>query len=320
MRRTREKTRRIASGARAILRESLRERIGPGPTIDVQWVRRIGAGLSRDIFASRVVIEPDEQGLSGAYVVQMPRPDSDPDLDERTLREESLLRQLRRERLPFRIPDLLGAVRRLDDLIMIRSYLEGQPLDMRLGRQEGFLPWRVVADVAAAVHSVAFDEWSFEPAGPATRREHALEKMAPFEGLVGLEIDAARQWAIEHLPPPVPTVLIHGDLLGQNILVHPDQPLAVIDWEYGGRGDPAYDLAIVTRGVERPFLAEDGFDRLLGAYREAGGADLDDDDVRFYEVCMGVKWYRNALEGRVRHTPERALEVLRSILRTIADH
>ncbi|MES1178233.1 MAG: phosphotransferase [Myxococcales bacterium] len=33
----------------------------------------------------------------------------------------------------------------------------------------------------------------------------------------------------------------------------PGQTPAVIDWEYTALGDPAYDLAIVTRGARRPF-------------------------------------------------------------------
>jgi len=53
-------------------------------------------------------------------------------------------------------------------------------------------------------------------------------------------------------PPDDPSVLLHGDLLGQ-ILLAMDGPHHVINWEYATRGDPAYDLAIVTRGVEQPF-------------------------------------------------------------------
>jgi aminoglycoside phosphotransferase (APT) family kinase protein len=39
----------------------------------------------------------------------------------------------------------------------------------------------------------------------------------------------ARQWALEHLPPAQPSVLLHGDLLGQNILLAPGIPPTVID-------------------------------------------------------------------------------------------
>ncbi len=59
--------------------------------------------------------------------------------------------------------------------------------------------------------------------------------------------------------------LLHGDLLGQNILLAADGPHHVIDWEHVKHGDPAYDLAIVTRGVKQPFQIANGLDRLLEA-------------------------------------------------------
>ena len=67
-----------------------------------------------------------------------------------------------------------------------------------------------------------------------------------------------------HLPPATPSALLHGDLLGQNILFSLDgEPLGLIDWEQTELGDPAYDLAIVTRGVKRPFKVSGGLDLLV---------------------------------------------------------
>ena len=44
----------------------------------------------------------------------------------------------------------------------------------------------------------------------------------------------------------------------------------------------AYDLAIVTRGARRPFQMADGLDRLLGDYREAGGAPVTRADIHVH--------------------------------------
>ena len=70
----------------------------------------------------------------------------------------------------------------------------------------------------------------------------------------------------EHLLAAEPATLVHGDLLGQNILLHPTQPPTVIDWEFADLGDPAYDLAVVTRGKPKPFDMIKGLQRLLEAY------------------------------------------------------
>jgi len=76
-------------------------------------------------------------------------------------------------------------------------------------------------------------------------------------------------------------VILHGDLLGQNILLGPGDRPTVIDWEYARYGDPAYDLAIVTRGVKRPFQVVDGLARLIDAYQRYGGSEVMGDHVHY---------------------------------------
>jgi thiamine kinase-like enzyme len=89
--------------------------------------------------------------------------------------------------------------------------------------------------------------------------------------------------------------LLHGDLLGQNILLAVDGPHHVIDWEYARRGDPAYDLAIVTRGIKQPFHIDRGLDRLRDAYRAHGGHDiLDDPCSRCARARRTSSWRRTA--------------------------
>lgn len=127
----------------------------------------------------------------------------------------------------------------------------------------------------------------------------------------------AHQWAIEHVPPEAPSVLLHGDLLGQNILLSSDGLPWVIDWEYAMRGDPAYDLAIVTRGVRQPFQIAGGLDRLLDSYAGYGGMEIAADHVHVYELCLIAGWYRDALAGNSSHSPAHELDRMRSLLRRL---
>ena len=89
----------------------------------------------------------------------------------------------------------------------------------------------------------------------------------------------------------------------------------MIDWEYAMRGDPAYDLAIVTRGVRRPFQVDGGLHRLLEAYVAAGGPPLTTADVHFHELCLAAGWYREALAGKGAHPPDQERQRLRGILK-----
>jgi len=47
--------------------------------------------------------------------------------------------------------------------------------------------------------------------------------MRVFDDLEGTDAGPTRDWVEQHLPDDRAAVLLHGDLLGQNILVFPDQ-------------------------------------------------------------------------------------------------
>ena len=79
----------------------------------------------------------------------------------------------------------------------------------------------------------------------------------------------------------------HNDLLAGNF-IHGDERLWIVDWEYAGMGDPAFDLAnfAVSNGLD-----EDGDRLLLGAY---GGGDPD-----VHVLMRFVSDYREAMWGVV---------------------
>jgi aminoglycoside phosphotransferase (APT) family kinase protein len=53
------------------------------------------------------------------------------------------------------------------------------------------------------------------------------------------------EWLPQHLPPPAPVRLVHGDYRLDNIILAPDAPqvLAVLDWELSTLGDPLADFS-----------------------------------------------------------------------------
>jgi aminoglycoside phosphotransferase (APT) family kinase protein len=59
------------------------------------------------------------------------------------------------------------------------------------------------------------------------------------------EMDELIAWLPQHLPPPAPIRLVHGDYRLDNIILSPSKPqiLAVLDWELSTLGDPLADLA-----------------------------------------------------------------------------
>jgi len=280
--------------------------------------KKIGDGLSREVFAAELSLRPDPKGLSDFYAVLLPR-DSDAELEGRTRKELRLLAWLQDLEVGFRVPRPLAVAPDQEGLALVTEFIAGIPLELRAGRQGRIEPWAVVAEIAAKVHRLEVASLPDCVVGHTTRRDHALEELASLEGLEPAEARDARAWALEHLPPASPATLVHGDLLGQNILIDPTAalPFAVIDWEYAIRGDPAYDLAIVTRGVRQPFQIPHGLNRLLERYAASGGVGVTDKHVRLHELALAGKWYRDTVarprdEG---HGPDETLALIRRILK-----
>ncbi len=278
--------------AKRLLRAAMTQ--GDGLDVEVGRVTKLGQGLSRDAFVARV----RTARASADLVVLLPRQAS-ADLADRTRREAPLLARLTAIELPMRIPRPIAVLPTTRGPALVREFLDGIPVDLRAGRMPRVRPWTMVAELAAAIHAVPVEILG-ELAGHATRRDHGVAQVASLamlERAADARVGDALAWLREHLPPDEPASLLHGDLLGQNILLPmpnaPDARPALIDWEYALRGDPAYDLAIVTRGVRHPFQIADGFDRLLRAYCESSARAITPREVRFHELSLALGWFRD---------------------------
>jgi hypothetical protein len=180
-------------------------------------------------------------------------------------------------------------------------------------------PWEVVAQVAADVHGLGIPPR--EVLRTQTCTEHRNAALQIFEGLTlaPIELQDARSWMMEHVSTERSPALLHGDLLGHNILLDPSEDavrLGLVDWEHSFVGDPAYDLAIVTRGVRRPFQVHGGLDHLLESYNCRASVPLSPSDVRFFELSLLIGFYRDASSRGPRH-PQPPDQLLPSIVRLL---
>ena len=117
--------------------------------------------------------------------------------------------------------------------------------------------------------------------------------------------------------------MLHGDLLPQNILCHEiddEWKVALIDWEFATIGDPAYDLAIVTRGDRKLVGINNGLKKLVENYRKAGGIELSEVDVYIHEMLLFLNWLWQSAEAekkgrRLGHGPDHYVQRIESLLR-----
>jgi aminoglycoside phosphotransferase (APT) family kinase protein len=111
-----------------------------------------------------------------------------------------------------------------------------------------------------------------------------------------------------------------------------DRKLAIVDWELARIGEPAVDLAAISRANRHIAGSEDGFERLLSAYRQARGRPVETIDVRLNELVLvlawlGVRWRQRGKDNQRPKTagepfapsPSFLARELRGILRRLCD-
>lgn len=108
-------------------------------------------------------------------------------------------------------------------------------------------------------------------------------------------IEWGLRWVKDHLPPPVPLTVVHGDFRLGNLIIDEAGLACVIDWEITVRGDPMQDLGWLCLktwrfGGPRPVAGVGEREDLFAGYEQASGHPVDAQRVRFWEAFGHVKW------------------------------
>jgi len=297
-------------------------------------VTHLGTGVNHDSYIFRLESKaPLPDSLHFAYILRKIAPRAMFDTPEEaveSLRREARLLQAVTSCGPwFDSPRFVCFVGESEDepTGLIETAMAGLSFD-QLNDPDGFraVAPETIAEVAAEIHRFPLDRFDF--LGRHTdARAHLLAELDSLDHeLLAGDSDAsvAIGWVRDHLPEDRPAVVLHGDLLPQNLMwdiwEKEGNRVGVIDWEFVKIGDPAYDLAIVTRGNRKPLKLPNARQRLLDAYVNKSGHPITSDDVSCWELLFVLGWLEGALrcerEGRQEgHGPEFYLQQLRSLLR-----
>ncbi len=279
------------------------ERLGPalrpgGKAVDL---RRLSGGASLETFAFALLC-PDGARLE---LILRRRPPGQGPRDERTVAlatEAALIAAVAARGAP--VPEVLRVCPPEDGLgeAVVMAKVEGEALGRRIVRDAQFDAVRPglarrCGEVLAVVHATP------------TRHLPPLLEAGPSEELARYEeiyrASGARrptlEWAFRRLalspPRPRPPVLLHGDFRNGNLLINPQKGLvAVLDWELAHLGHPASDLGWLCvnswrfGAAERPVGGFGATADLLAGYAAAGGAALDQGELRYFEMFGSLKW------------------------------
>jgi aminoglycoside phosphotransferase (APT) family kinase protein len=293
------------------LRERLERFIARAAAVDtvrVEGLRKLPGGASRQIWSLDAVY--NEHGAEVRLPLVLRRDPGSTTLNTQRREEFAVQMAAFAEDVPVPRPYWLaedGEVLGAPSYLMQR--VEGETLARRLLRDDEYAHARQVMTaqlgaILARIHRVDLDHHrlDFLPAPPAgespapaeiDRYEQIFRGVAP-EPHPAFEL--AFRWLRQHLPAVGPRRLVHGDYRIGNVIFGPEGVRAILDWELAHIGDPAEDLGWLCVRAWRfgsdakPAGGIGTRDELLAAYERAGGAPVDAERVRFWEIFGNLKW------------------------------
>jgi aminoglycoside phosphotransferase (APT) family kinase protein len=178
---------------------------------------------------------------------------------------------------------------------MVMRRIPGETIGRRILRDDEYERARgqlvrQLGQFAAGLHAID-PPASFPAPDPLAGLRAQLDSFSQHSRVFELALD----WLGANQPPAREPVLLHGDFRLGNLIVGPEGLRAVLDWELTHLGNPAEDLGWLCVkawrfGAARPVAGLGRREELLTAYREAGGADIGLDELRWWETLGTLRW------------------------------
>jgi aminoglycoside phosphotransferase (APT) family kinase protein len=183
----------------------------------------------------------------------------------------------------------------------VMDRLEGETVGSRILRSESLAAVRPhlarqCGEILARIHSLPSEGLPELPSAPA------LAQLDQYRGLYDRfdnphpVFELAFRWIEDHATEHAPLALVHGDYRNGNLMIGPDGVRGVLDWELAHLGDPMEDLGWICVNswrfgrIDQPVGGFGSREDLAAGYEAAGGAPVDLERVRFWEVLGSVKW------------------------------
>lgn len=153
-----------------------------------------------------------------------------------------------------------------------------------------------LGSIAAAIHAVDLSRLPQLPLLDAQRQVQHLHSQYHAQETPRPVFELAFRWLLEHLPPAVTPVLVHGDYRHGNLIVGEQGVRAVLDWELAHIGDPVEDLAWLCippwrfGELDKPVGGFGTREDLLAAYESASGMSIDRMRLEWWDVLGSLRW------------------------------
>lgn len=268
-----------------------------GVEVELVEDRRLSAGASRISWSMDVRVQGEVRGL----VVQRERVRGLGRSE--VVHEATLLRAAATAGVP--VPEVVLADPdggELGGAYIVTARVDGETIPRRILREPALAPARQrfaaqCGEILARIHAIPISEVELAEIDPI----EAIRKMLAGTGQHRPSFEVGLRWLSEHPPTARPATVVHGDFRNGNLIIGPDGVRAVLDWELAHRGNPVEDLGwLCCRawrwGARAPVGGMGQIADLLAAYRAAGGAEVAESELFWWQLFSSVRWGVMCLE------------------------
>jgi len=289
--------------------ESFMQRALDRRSVRVSDMRRLTGGASRETWSLDATVERDAAAPETLALILQRDTRGGTKQVTRAL-EYRVLQAAGDAGVPAPAPFLMGDGSLGGEFFLVRR-IAGETLPRRLLRDDAYAAARralpaQLGHALARIHAIPVDTPGLEalerpPEGVAVAAS-SLDKHEVMYRAIALDphpaFELAFRWLrarLDRAPADDRRTVVHGDFRMGNVMFDATGLQAVLDWELTHVGDPAEDLGWVCVrswrfGGTEPVGGIGTREEFFAAYEEAGGAKVDADWVRFWEVFGNLRW------------------------------
>jgi aminoglycoside phosphotransferase (APT) family kinase protein len=278
--------------------------------VRVSSLRRLTGGASRETWAFDATLEHAD-GRTETLPLILQRDTRGAPKTMSRADEFHLMQAAHAAGVPAPEPVLMGDDSLDGEFFLVRRE-DGETLPRKLLRDDSWASTRdlltpQLGAIAAKIHGIPLDAVAFMPAPPpgADPALHELERFEQVFRAIAPEPHPAFELAFRWLrqrqqratggQQARPRALVHGDYRMGNVLFGPEGVRLILDWELAHIGDAMEDLGwLCVRswrfGGDQPVGGIGAREELFAAYEAAGGAAVDPERVRWWEVFGNLRW------------------------------
>jgi aminoglycoside phosphotransferase (APT) family kinase protein len=187
----------------------------------------------------------------------------------------------------------------------VMERIPGETIGRRIVRMDPVPPELSLqmAEELAKIHAIPTERLPFLTEASLERLVDELDEVDEPHPAIELGL----WWLREHRPPAREPLVVHGDFRIGNLAVDEHGLVGVLDWEFAHLDDPARDLAFgLVRawrfGNDELHLGGIGeVEPYLERYNELTGADVQPEELDYWELAGNVAWAIGCLTQARRH-------------------